>query len=240
MPTPTDAAPRFQKYLFKGRATALKGSIRKPYYQELGNHLDIATYAGSGGRILSANRGFALVTNDITYESATTEIVAGEISPGVFECTVTSQVMNLKVGKRLTVGEVTCRLQSVYDSRDYPKRMMARISPAGSVIKDLQIDGKTQELKLPDAFFHDQQTAAEYLQGRRDQDTIYEPGFIPEPMYVTNFGTIYYAEWTWVHPDERHRQQITMLRLALGSDLGGDVDVSLGGNDGSGWPPLAN
>jgi hypothetical protein len=66
-----------------------------------------------------------------------------------------------------------------------------------------------------------------------------EPGFIPEPIYVRDFGTIYYAEWTWVHPQERHQQHLTMLRLALGSDTGAAVCFGIGSSDGTGWPPTS-
>ena len=41
-----DSPTKMQKYLYKAQAIALRGSIRKPYFQELGDHLAIATYAG--------------------------------------------------------------------------------------------------------------------------------------------------------------------------------------------------
>ena len=67
-----------------------------------------------------------------------------------------------------------------------------------------------------------------------------QPGPIPEPIYVKGLGTIFYAEWTWVHPQERHQQHLTMLRLALGSDTGVALDISTGGSDGTGWPPTVS
>ena len=213
------APTKMQKYLYKANAIALRGSIRKPYFQELGDHLAVSTYAGSGGRIECKSEGFA-IGEELHYDSARTEIVASE-QDGVFITSVPSQVFGLQVGKRLTVEEVTCRLQSVYDSRLYPERCFPLVLPTGSTIRNLRIDGEVQRLMFAPAF--------DAREG--------EPGFIPEPLYVRDFGTIYYAEWTWVHPQEQHQQHLTMLRLALGSNTGAAVCVGIGGSDGAGWPP---
>lgn len=228
---------KLQKFLFKGHALALRGSVRKPYYQELGNHLEIESYAGSAGQIKSTNRGFSLV-GDIAYDTATTEIVAEKLDGDTYQSTVTAQVKNLRIGKRLTVESVTCRLRSVYDGRAYPGRMVARILPAGSSIRNLKIDGKAQNLPLPSTFGLDQKSQDAFFRGEFDKDPAYHPGRIPDPIYVKDLGTIFFAEWVWVHPQEQHRQHLTMLRLALGSEFGADVDVCFGDNDGSGWPPL--
>jgi hypothetical protein len=237
MSMPVDTNQQMQKYLFKGHAVALRGSIRKPYYQELGNHLEVFSYAGSAGRMQCSNREFSLA-GDIAYESASTEIFAEQFDDHIYQAIVTSRVENLRIGNRMTVDEVTCRLRSVYDGRDYPRRMVARILPAGSTIKGLRIDGRELKLDLPSAFQLDEKEQDAHFRGQLDSDSVY-PGWIPEPIHVEDFGTIFYAEWVWVHPQERHQQHLTMLRLALGSDLGADIDVSIGSNDGSGWPPLA-
>jgi len=217
------ATTKMQKYLYKANAIALRGSIRKPYFQELGDHLAVSTYAGASGRIECRSEGFA-IGEELHYDSARTEIIASE-QDGVFTTSLISQVFGLQVGKRLTVEEVTCCLKSVYDSRLYPKECFPHISPAGSTIRNLLIDGKPPErpLMFPEAF-----------RGGDEQ-----PGFVPEPLYVNDFGTIYYAEWTWVHPQEKHQQHLTMLRLALGSNTGAAVCVGNGSSDGVGWPPNA-
>jgi len=212
-------ATNMQKYLYKADAIALRGSIRKPYFQELGDHLAISTYAGSAGRIECKSESFA-IGEEIRYDAARTEIIASQ-QDGIYTTTVTAQVFGLQVMKRLTVEEVTCRLESVYDSRLYPKACYPRVMPTGSVIRNLRIDGEPQRLAFPRSF--------EVPEG--------EPGFFPESIYVKGFGTIYYAEWTWVHPQEKHQQHLTMLRLALGSNGGGAVCVGNGSSDGVGWPP---
>jgi hypothetical protein len=226
-----------EKYLFKGRATALKGSIRKPYFQDLGQHLAIATYAGSRGRMECVNRGFAL-GEDIQYDFARTQINADEDS-GIYTLSVTSQVLGLRIGGWLSVEEVTCRLTSVFDGSTYPEHCLPRISPAGSIIRNLQVNGKVQELKFPDAFQADPTSTEAFFRGESDDDKRLFPGYIPEPLFVTGFGTIYYAEWTWVHPNEQHRQHLTMLRLALGSDGGASIDAGDGCANSTGYPPTS-
>ena len=222
---------KMQKYLYKAHAIALRGSIRKPYFQELGDHLSVTTYAGSTGRTTCKSEGFR-VGDEVQYDTAHTQIVAGELD-GIFTTSVTSQVFGLRVGKRLRVGEVTCRLQSVYDSNGYPQSCFPRISPAGSIIRNLEIDGKERPLTFHPAFGATEQSGGQRPQSNEDD----RPGFIPEAFDVPGLGRIFYAEWTWVHPDEQHQQHLTMLRLALGSDMGAAICVGIGGSDGYGWPP---
>ena len=226
---------QMQKYLYKANAVALRGSIRKPYFQELGDHLAISTYAGSSGRIECRSERFAL-EEEVRYEAARTEIVASE-KDGVYTTSLTAQIFGLQVAKRLTVEEVTCRLQSVYDSRLYPQDSYPRILPIGSTIRNLRIDGEVQRLEFPRAFDPDPRPADAGRQSELDGSL--QPGFFPEPIYVQGFGTIYYAEWTWVHPQEKHQQRLTMLRLALGSDTGAAICGGIGSSDGTGWPPTS-
>lgn len=225
---------KMQKYLFKANAVALQGSIRKPYFQELGDHLAITTYAGSAGTAECNRRGFA-VGQEISYDSAHTSIAATE-NNGVCTTITVAQVMGLRIGKLIQVDEVTATLHSIYNGAEYPKGCYPRILPAGSTIRNLRIDGKLQDLKLNPAF--GAKMDDEFLSGRRDQDTAYQPGLFPPAIRDPRIGTIYYGEWTWVHPTERHQQRLTMLRLALGCDMGGSIDVGVCASDGVGWPPV--
>jgi hypothetical protein len=228
-------ATKMQKYLYKAKAVALQGSIRKPYYQELGDHLSISTYAGSACRIECINRGFALA-DDIRYDVARTEIVTEE-QKGIFTTSLLAQVEGLQIGK-LSVDQVTCRLRSVYDSSAYPKRLVARILPAGSSIRNAQFDKRALQLPLPAAFDVGGDASESFFRGEHDYDDALQPGSIAEPIHIEGFGTIFFAEWTWVHPQERHQQRLTMLRLALGSDSGASTCVGVGNSDGVGWPPI--
>jgi hypothetical protein len=229
-----------QKYLYKAHAVALEGSIRKPYFQELGSHLAISTYAGSGGISDCSSQDFVL-GNEVTYKTAHTRIEAVMVN-GLYQTTVTAQVKGLRIGKAVACDEVTCILRSVYDPKEYPRRCVPRISPAGSAIKGLYFAGKLRdgELRLPPAFHSTATTPTDaFFTGARDQDLEASPPVKQPPhIYDPQFGTLYYAEWTWVHPQEHHQQRLTMLRLALGCDLGADIDVGVCSSDGVGWPPV--
>ena len=55
----------------------------------------------------------------------------------------------------------------------------------------------------------------------------------PNRLRVKNFGTIYIAEMI-ISPEDR---RVALLRIELGSPIGGDVLAAGVGLDGHGWPP---
>ena len=226
----------FRKFLFKASAVALSGSVRKPYYQNIGEHGVVATYAGSAGHNTARNERFTL-RQDIAYDAAFSEISA-EQSKSVYRTVVQSTIENLRIlGKRFTVERVIGRLESVYDVSSYPGRKVSRVLPAGSAFVNVRIDGKPVELKVSPAFNLSERERSEFFAGKHDDDPRFRPGVIPDPIHIGDFGTIFFAEWVWVHPDEMHEQSLTMLRFALGSGFGAAVDGVRLKSNGSGWPP---
>lgn len=231
-------ASGFQKFLFKGRAVALQGRVRKPYYQELGAHAVAATYAGSAGQSRSRNEGFALGT-DISYGAAYSEVSTDE-EDGRYKTSVRSTIENLKMlDGFLTVDKIVARLDSVYDRRLYPKRKEPRILPVECKIESLKVG--RQEMKLDGrfapAFYFGEDEREDFFSGKCDTDSRFYPGFIPDPLIVEGFGTLYFAEWAWVHPGEQCMQHLTMFRFALGSHFGADGGAASTTSDGKGWPP---
>jgi hypothetical protein len=226
---------KFEKFLFKAECNALEGSIRKPYYQKLGKHVPLEAYAGSPLRATARSEGFA-VGRDITYGNAASEILA-EQSDTIHHTVVQTTIEKLTVRDRLTVGLIVSRLESRYDHREYPARKPSRVLPAGSKIEGVFLDGKEIQVKLPPAFDLSEDEREAFYRGRFDRDPRFHPGFIPDPVHVEGFGTLWFAEWVWVHPDEHEAQHLTMLRLGLGSDFGGDVRLASTTSDGRGWPP---
>ena len=230
------ATTGFQKYVFKATASALSGSVRTPYFQLLGDHAAITTYAGSAGHIMAISRGFALGA-DISYVEATSEIRA-EVEDPIYQMIIRSHIKNLRIGTRVSVEEVVCRIRARYDRRDFEVRKMPRLSPAGSTIRNLRIDDQIQEIKLPSAFTMDEQEEDAFLEGKLDDPARFFPDTTPTPFFVAGLGAIFPAEWTWKHPQEKHRQSLCMLRMALGGDPGVMLDVCCCGGDGGGWPPF--
>lgn len=227
---------KFEKYVFKASAVALSGSVRKPYYQGLGGHAAISTCAGAACRMTASSSKFAL-EQDVAYDSATSELTAqrdGQICRTIVQTSIT----NLRVGA-VTARQVIGRLVSYYDISWFPKRKAPIILPVGSTIQGLRIgkDDSDREFKLPDAFTLTEEQQKACFEGKVDKNCL--PGQIPPPIYVQGVGTIFLAEWTWVHPQEQHQQHLCMLRLALGSDFGAEADIGSVSSDGNGWPPYA-
>src|SRR5215831_17936308 len=228
--------PRIKKFLFKAQGIALRGSIRKPFYQDLGQHAVVQTFAGSSGNSLSENNNFSL-PNFVHYAAAYSRIVAevvGEAPNRQFRTQVTAVVEGLNVlNGRITANRIVSSLTSIFDERLYPKEKVPRITPAGSRFDNLQIDKVLQNVPLPPAFSDD---PAAFAQAIRDQEPP-NPAILAAPFHKDGLGTVYFAEWVWVHPDERKQQALVMLRLALGSDDGMEADVGLCISDGSGIDP---
>jgi hypothetical protein len=233
--------PRIKKFVYKSRGIALRGSIRKPFYQDLGRHAVVQTFAGSSGDSQSRNNNFSL-PNFVRYASAESEIVAdvvGQEPDRLFRTRVTTVVEGLNVlNGRITADRIVSSLSSIFVERLYPKVKAPRITPAGSRFDNLQIDGVLQNVPLPPAFSND---PAAFAEGIRDEEPpIPEPPIpiiLAAPFHKDGLGTVFFAEWVWVHPDERKQQALVMLRLALGSDDGMAADVGLCISDGSGIDP---
>jgi hypothetical protein len=228
-----------QKFLFSGRAIALRGSIRKPYLREFGEHAVLSTVAGLAGRSHARHERFS-IDKAISYRAAESEINA-RFENGLYRTTVTSTIEGLDIaGGKFTADLVHCRLESVYDPKVYDFRQTSRILPTGSRFVGLRVEGEERRPELPPAFSLTKEEVDDFLYCQDDRhrgDRKYYPGIFPEPIRVPDVGTFYLAEWVWVNPEERSDQHLTMLRFALGSGLGMDGDGASAGVDGKGWPP---
>jgi hypothetical protein len=223
------------QFLFKASATALSGSIRKPYYQDLGDHAAVSTYAGSAGHATARNDDFILA-GDLAYKTVTSEIKA-EIDGYIRHTKLETTIEKLNVRNRVTADLIVCRFVSYYDIRSYPEQKYPRILPVGSRFVGLRVDGELFEPELPPAFYLGDSERDEFFSGRNEDDPRFYPGFIPAPLHVPDLGTLFFAEWVWKHPQEQREQYLTMLRMALGSDSGASLLMASGGSDGRGYPP---
>ncbi len=217
-------------FLFHGRAVALSGSVQKPSFFDMGEHAVAEFFAGSGGSASSVVNQFS--AGGISYKSARSEVI-GHSSGGVYSTIVSTVIEDLRIFDWLTVDRIVSRLESVFLESDYPRRKTPRILPTGSTIVGLRVNGKTMDLDLPEAFDINYNKADEFLYGRSSK--LQEPAAIPKSLYIANLGTIHYAEWTWVGT-EKKEQRLTMLRLGLGSDDGGNLGVGECQSNGSGIP----
>lgn len=232
---PAGSSDKIKKFLYKARGVALRGSIRKRFYQELGEHAVVSTHAAAPGRMQAQSANFA-IPNYIQYKAASSELTAdvkGNIPARQFRTRVTTEVEGLNVlNGRITADRVVGVLNSVFDERFYPGEPGPRISPFGSKFENLRIDNKPVEVTLPPPFTTD---PTDYFNHKIPN--IIEPSITAKPFHLEGLGTVYIAEWVWVHQDEKLQQVLVMLRLALGSDDGMDSDVCMCYSDGSGIDP---
>ena len=230
------AKPTIKKFVYKARGIALRGSIRKPFYQELGEHAIVTTHAGAEGHQRAQSENFS-IPKYIQYKTASSEVtteMTGQAPNRLFRTRVSSVVEGLNVlNGRITADRVISVLTSVFDERFYPKEPSPRISPFGSKYENLRIDKKPQQVSLPPPFNTDPD---DFFNRRTNKDTI-TPNITADPVHLEGLGTVYFAEWVWVHPDEQEQQVLVMLRLALGSFAGMDCDVCMCASDGSGIDP---
>jgi hypothetical protein len=231
-----------RNFLFRGNAVGFRGRVTKPYFQELGEHAVSSTHAGSPGSCSAENRGFSLA-GDVRYGRVSTSVEAVKLEDRCVTV-VKATIEDLTIGGKLKAEAVVARLESVHFSREYPGRKVARISPAGSKIIGLTFDGKPpeRELILPSAFATDPDTEEgrkemeAFFRGKYDRRPDWHPGQYAEAWVIPNFGVVRVGEWSWVHPEEKHRQHITMLRISLGSPFGGDFECNVVESNGAGWP----
>lgn len=227
----------FRRFFFNSRAVGLRGKIHKPYFEDLGEHAVVSTFGGSAGRSVSRNEGFA-IDKDVSYGAAYSELVA-QNEGYIWRSVIQATVERLNIRDRITADAVVCRLEGVWDSRSYPGPKITRILPTGSKIVNLRVDGQLVEPKLPPAFNLDERSVRDFFSGQHDKDPNdprFFPGVYPEPFYKPGLGTLFFAEWSWVHPQGRDEQKISMIRLALGSDFGMDAEIAAGSTNGRGWP----
>jgi hypothetical protein len=234
------SASTLKAFLFNSRATALRGSVRKPYYQELGEHAPLRTYAGSSGQGSSEFKNFSLA-NTVSYKAASSQIsadVEGSAPKRVFRTRVESTLEGLSVlGGRIKADLVVSALETVFDERFFSKEKAPLISPAGSRFENLVIDGQIQKPVLPPAFTASRDDVESYFKRSLKDPSRFTPAITAEPFHKDGLGTIYFAEWVFINPYEKYRQALIMLRLALGSDDGLDMDCCLTESDGTGVDP---
>jgi len=228
---------QIKKFVYKARGIALRGSIRKPFFQELGEHAAVETHAGTSGREHSHSANFS-IDRFIRYAAAFSEVnteMIGEKPARRFRTQVLSVVEGLDVLQgRITADRVVSKLTSVFDERFYAQERVPRISPAGSRFDNFRIDGELQDIELPPAFTRENDD--DFFNHECGKDVI-SPAILAKPFHKEGLGTVYFAEWVWVHPDEMEQQALVMLRLALGSEDGMDADVAMAFSDGTGIDP---
>lgn len=235
------------RFIFDASSVAIGGLITRPFHQYIDAQAP-CVLPSSGGRASATAPGWRLIDPSsgrlvLAFDSAESSARGDEGPAGTFTTVVSTTIRNLNVLDVLKAGEVTCQYSLSYD-------LAARrvsIDAAGSRFVNLTIGGQPPDVSLDYAMAQD---ASDYdgfkkkhpelkeSHGKiqyslaRGKDAKYDPedfGYCDVP----DFGRIYFAEWTAAHG----KQGLNMMRLQLGSPVGGAITFASGSGNGCPFPP---
>ena len=237
-------------FLYRGQAVAARGQITRPVSHTIEGHAHCALANGQAGHSSSQHPGHA-IAGILSYGACRSEIKAMEEDADGFFCTeVRSTVENLKVVGEfpLSADRITMGLVSVY-RRDWFERQTphgghARVLPIDCSLGNLTVNGRAASYWLPAPFHFGAAQREAYLRDD-DPDPATEAavqaalaGSASRFVHIPNFGRIYFGEWsTGGTAASQHVHRLTMLRLAMGSPVGGQMRFASGEGDGLPDPP---
>jgi hypothetical protein len=237
-------------FLYHGRAVAAGGQITRPVSHMIEGHAHCALAHRQAGYPSSQHPGYT-IAGILSYGACRSEIKAMEEDADGFFCTeVRSTVENLKVVGEfpLSADRITMGLVSVY-RRDWFERQTphgghARVLPIDCSLGNLTVNGRAASYWLPAPFHFGAAQREAYLRDD-DPDPATEAavqaalaGSASRFVHIPNFGRIYFGEWsTGGTAASQHVHRLTMLRLAMGSPVGGQMRFASGEGDGLPDPP---
>jgi hypothetical protein len=232
-------------FLYHGRAVAAGGQITRPVSHMIEGHAHCALAHRQAGYPSSQHPGYT-IAGILSYGACRSEIKAMEEDADGFFCTeVRSTVENLKVVGEfpLSADRITMGLVSVY-RRDWFERQTphgghARVLPIDCSLGNLTVNGRAASYWLPAPFHFGAAQREAYLRDD-DPDPATEAavqaalaGSASRFVHIPNFGRIYFGEWsTGGTAASQHVHRLTMLRLAMGSPVGGQMRFASGEGDG--------
>jgi hypothetical protein len=237
-------------FLYHGRAVAAGGRITRPVSHMIEGHAHCALENRQAGHPSSQHPGYA-IAGILSYGACHSEIKAMEEDCDGFFCTeVRSTVENLKVVGEfpLSADRITMGLVSVYRrewfERQTPQAGYARVLPVDCSLGNLSVNGRAAKYWLPAPFHFGAAQREAYLRDD-DPDPATEgaiqaaiAGSAARFVHIPNFGRIYFGEWsTGGTAASQHIHRLTMLRLAMGSPVGGQMSFGSGEGDGLPDPP---
>jgi hypothetical protein len=237
-------------FLYHGQAAAAQGQITRPVSDTIAGHAQCALPDRQAGQPSATHPGYA-ITGILSYGACHSEINAmEEDSDGFFRTEVRSTVENLRVvgefplsADRISMGLVSVYRRQWFD-RQTPYAGYARVLPIDCSLGNLSVNGRAANDWLPAPFRFSAVQREAYLR-EDDPDPATEAaiqaaitGSTSRFVKIPNFGSIYFGEWSIAGTAaSQHVYQLTMLRLAMGSPVGGQMKFALGEGDGMPDPP---
>ena len=234
-----------QPFIYNAQGIAVSGRITRPIDHPL-EPQGVCVLPACGGNVSSHAPAFSLSDPKsgrllFSYSSADMSIEGSESAPGVHQTVLQSTVRDINVANVLKAGEVTLKLTLEYTL----KGDRVTIGTEESKFVNLTIAGQVFDVTLDHAMAHE---ATDYETFRRNHPEHpekrgkihYALGRHPLLQFDDtghgyhhhpDFGRVYFGEWNAAP----YTQQLTMLRLDLGSPQAGML--WLGGGEGNGNPP---
>ena len=234
-----------QRFLYRAHAVGLSASFQKPYVESLGSIASTAL-AITGG-VASARETNYKYRDILSFSLAETHLIGHETTEqGVHNTLTTTTIEGLNVMNVLMADRIVLRMAS----RHFMDDAEAAHTFVGSHIENLRIGGHAVDINYDSSVLAEWDTFSKAKAGfqkrRPDRQDLAShtlpmsivtavsapPGMVTEGNRIDfpEFGSIYLGE-VFIKDGQR---RITMMRLALGCPVRGDVTIADG--DGNGQP----
>lgn len=232
------------RFIYRAHGLALAGLFRKPTVRQL-EPVAACVLPSIGGRAAARAGSFRLEdpatgTTLVAFESAETIVEGNRGAAGEHRTEVRSVVRGLRVLELLRAEEVSAALVINYRRAD----RSLTVESTGSRLSGLTIAGRAYDVTVDHALSREAADYALFRQRHRElpesrgvtrhslarhAELRFEPW---EAGYLdrAGFGRIYFCEWS----ASDQMQSLTMLRLRLGSQAEGELEVGaveVNGND---------
>ena len=179
------------------------------------------------------------VKDVFSFGAAHTEVKGSEGPDGHFNTVAVVTIEDLNVLDILKADLITARLVGLHCEPDFGECPHPWILPLGSTIRNLRIAGQPRTVRYPQGFDFGDQQSPTYEDWKKAKPTYAHPG---ESFTVPDFGKVTCARVEVIpepaHPvtkKPRFLHRLTMLSLALGSPVEGNLDFAAIDEDGN--PP---
>lgn len=233
------------RFIYNAHAIAIGGRITRPVDHHIESQA-ACVLPSTGGKATARAGPFSLTLAGefiLSFDSAETSIQGEESAAGVHTTLLTTVVRKLNVANTLKADEVIAKLSLSYDvatkrvSIDSEGSRFVNLSVANQVFNVEMDHAMAREAVDYDAFRQHHPECPEkagkvhYALGRHPllKFDEYEHGY----YHHQGFGRIYFGEWTAAP----YTQNLTMLRLRLGSPQEGEMEIGGGSGNGTPTPP---
>ncbi|MFN7995093.1 MAG: hypothetical protein U0Q18_15910 [Bryobacteraceae bacterium] len=237
-------------FLYHGHAVAVRGEITRPIQHVVEGHARCGIPDRNPGHYTAEHPGHT-IPEILTHGPCHTEVRAlPEDEMGYFRTEVRGSLENLQVlgDFRLTADRITLGIVSVYrrhwSAHENPSVRRVRVLPIDCSLGNLSVNGRLANEWLPAPFHYSAAKREAYLMGDNPdpqveseiQDAVGSSA--ARFIHIPNFGRIFFGEWG-IGPQGASQDvhEISMLRLAMGSPVGGNLLFLTGQGDGAPPPP---